>query len=247
MNGYYPDLEACLADSDEAFSFVILEILQAQEKENRNSAIKQPLNKGVVVARLSGRTFTHNPQNFHLQQKFEDKVEDAWRWLIEAKLIRPLPGQNGVNGYVTLTDLGAQTTKDQRQLLDASRSLPENLVHPRILERIKADFRGGLYDKAVQDAFKQVEVETRQAAGLGATVSGEDVFKQAFQKGSPLYNNIKKPNDIRELFCVAYRMNCHGPSHHNTVIEPLAAARMLVLASHLLFQLDEIREWNCNK
>jgi hypothetical protein len=36
-------------------------------------------------------------------------------------------------------------------------------------------------------------------------------------------------------------VNRHWPSHHDTVIEPLAAARMLILASHLLLQLDEIR------
>jgi hypothetical protein len=238
---YYHDLELCLDEPEDAFGLVILEILQTLEKQNRSSPINQPLGKGYAISVLSGWTMTNRPTNYLLQQKFEEKVDDAWSWLIDAKLIRPQTGINGVNGYVNLTDLGLQTTKDQRHLLDASRALPENLVHPRILVRIKTDFRNGLYDKAVHDAFKQVETETRQAAQLEEAVSGEDVFKQAFKRESPLYKHITKPNDIREIFCVAYRMHRHKPSHGNTVIEPLAAARMLVLASHLLFQLDEIR------
>jgi hypothetical protein len=240
LNAHYSNLEQCLEESDDALGLVILEILQAQEKENRNSLIKQPLNRGLIESALSSQTMP-KPFDYQFTGRFETKIEDAWRWLIETKLIRPGSGQDGLNGFATLTELGLRTTKDQRALLEAGRVLPENLIHPRILVRIKPDFRGGLYDKAVQDAFKQVETEARQAAGLDEVVSGEDVFKRAFQKESPLYKHTRRPNDVRELFCVAYRMHRHGPSHGNTVIEPFAAARMLVLASHLLFQLEEIR------
>lgn len=241
LNHYYSDLEQCLEDFDEAFGLVVLEILQAQHSQNETTLIRQPLGKGSVVSVLSGWTMTNRPTNFQLAHKLEEKVEDAWRWLIESRLIKPQAGMNGVNGYVTLTELGLQTTRSQRALLDATRALPENLVHPRILARIRSDFRNGFYDKAVQDAFKQVEAEAREAAKLDKTISGEDVFKRAFQRESRLYKHIHKPNDLRELFCVSYRMHRHNPSHDNTIIEPLSAARMLVLASHLLFQLDEIR------
>jgi hypothetical protein len=102
---------------------------------------------------------------------------------------------NGQNGYVVLTDLGRKTTRDHKALLEASRVLPENLIHSRILARIRPDFRAEYYDKAVQDAFKQVEDETRTAALLEHRVSGEDVFKRAFDKESPLYMNCSKQQD----------------------------------------------------
>ena len=237
LSTYYPELEQCLEESDEALGLVILEILQAQDKENRSSQIKRPLGIGFITSVLSEQPISGRPLDFMFNRRFQEKVEDALRWLTDFKLIRPESGQNGVND-VKLTELGLQTTRDQRALLDASRALPEALVHPRILNRIKSDFRAGLYDKAVHDAFKQVEAEAREAAALDAGV-GEDVFKRAFQKGSRLYGFTERPNDVRDLFCVAYRLHRHKPAHGNPVIEPLTAARMLVLASHLLYKLDD--------
>jgi hypothetical protein len=130
-----------------------------------------------------------------LKETLLGKVEDAWRWLHGSTLIKPERGMNGQNGYVVLTDLGRKTTRDHKALLEASRVLPENLIHSRILVRIRPDFRAEYYDKAVQDAFKQVEDETRTAALLEHRVSGEDVFKRAFDKESPLYMNCSKQQD----------------------------------------------------
>ena len=235
---YYPDLEQCLAETDETFGLIILEILKAQSDENSRTQIKQPLSAQFI---LNQWQMPPRVDFFILKTKFEEKVEDAWRWLHDAKLIKPELGWNGEHGIVVVTELGLATSRDQRALLEASRVLPENLIHPRILARIWTDFRAGYYDKAVHDAFKQVEDETRNAGGLEPHVSGEDVFKRAFGKGNPLYPHCHKPQDEVQLFCVCYRIHRHPPSHGNTKIEPKAAARMVVLASHLLDRLDEIR------
>jgi Protein of unknown function (Hypoth_ymh) len=236
LSSYYSDTAECLAESEEALGLVILEILKTYDRANRTSLIRTSLSAGIILnqwlpsAKLDG---------FALKNAFDMKVEDAWRWLLEHKLIKPDTGYNGQNGIVVLTELGLSTSKDQKALLETSHILPKSLVHPRILARIETDFRQGLYDKAVHDAFKQVEEEVRQTASLDETVSGEQVFKQAFRKGSTLYHRCARPQDELQFFSVSYRMNRHKPAHGNTGFEPAAAARLLVLASHLLFKLDE--------
>lgn len=238
LNAYDRELEQCLEESDEDLGLMILEILQEQDKENRSSQPQQPLGIGFITEpALSSPARAGRPFDHTFIPKFRAKVQDAWRWLIDSKLIRPES-----DGYpVTLTELGLQTGRDQRALFDVMRALPETLVHPHILTRIRSDFRAGRYDKAVHDAFKQLEAETMEAARLEESVSGEDVFKRAFRKGTSLYESTERPNDVRDLFCVAYRLYRHKPAHGNPKIEPLAAARMLVMASHLLHKLDDIR------
>jgi hypothetical protein len=235
---YYPALEQCLQETDENFGLVILDILKAYMKDNKQTQIKQSLCKEAIINQWQMPPRTDHPI---LKAKFEEKVEDAWRWLHDEKLIKPEPGWNGQHGVVVVTELGLATTRNQRELLEETKALPENLVHSRIMERIRTDFRAGYYDKAVQDAFKQVEDETRNAANLEQRVSGEDVFKRAFAKGSPLYPHCLKPNDEVQFYCVSYRIHRHPASHGNVILEPKSAARMVVLASHLLYRLDEIR------
>ncbi|MBN8530916.1 MAG: hypothetical protein J0L97_03510 [Alphaproteobacteria bacterium] len=150
-------------------------------------------------------------------------------------------GTQWADGYVEVTELGWQTKRDERSLLIAERLLHEGLLHPSILRRIKQDFRAGLYDKAVQDAFKQVEVETRIAAGLEESVTGEAVFKRAFDTQSPLRKACSKPDVERNFFSSSYNVHRHHPSHNNTKLEPQEAAQMLVLASQLLYRLEALK------
>lgn len=239
---YYHGIEECLKDDDEMFALAVLELLRECDRHNQTNPLKTQLTLSTITEQVLRVWFTtYRPNDHQLKETLVAKVEDAWRWLQGSNLIKPEPGMNGQNGFVVLTDLGQNTTRDHRALLEASRVLPENLIHSHILARIRADFRGGYYDKAVQDAFKQVEDETRTAASLEQRVSGEDVFKRAFAKGSPLYPHCSKPQDDMQFFSVSYRIHRHPPSHENTKIEPKAAARMVVLASHLLDRLDEIR------
>jgi hypothetical protein len=144
VSKYYRDMQDCLQETDDMFGLVILEIFQQCDRDNQINPLKTPLSKGTIITMLSQWTMTNRPNDYTLRENFEAKVEDAWRWLHKSELIKPAPGMNGQNGYVVLTDLGRQTTRDQRALLEASRVLPENLVHPRIFARIRADFRRGV-------------------------------------------------------------------------------------------------------
>jgi uncharacterized protein (TIGR02391 family) len=236
LHAYYPDLRNVLEESDEEFALVILELLRAQERENkRPGQIRRPLEIGGVEYQLPPP-----PAGVQLRPKLEGKIEDAFRWLTEKRLIRPEPGINGRNGKVEITELGWQTDRNQRGLLEATRMLPDALIHPKILARIRDDFRKGDYDKAVQDAFKQVEVATRAALGLDDTVHGEALFKRAFRSGSAFGKKTQKLEQERNLFISSYNLYRHPPSHSNTKIVPAMAARMLALASHLMYRLQEL-------
>jgi Protein of unknown function (Hypoth_ymh) len=242
LANYYLGIEDCLQDDNEIFALIVLELLQECDRHNQTNPPKTNLTQSTITEPVLSVWFaTYRPNDHQLKETLVGKLEDAWRWLHVSNLIKPEPGMNGQNGYVVLTDLGRKTTRNHRALLEASRVLPENLIHSRILARIRADFRAGYYDKAVQDAFKQIEEETRTAASLELRISGEDVFKRAFAKESPLYPHCSKPQDEMQFFSVSYRIHRHPPSHGNTIIEPKAAVRMVVLASHLLDRLDEIR------
>jgi len=60
------------------------------------------------------------------------------------------------------------------------------LLHPTVEVRVSAHFLRGVYDTSVFEAFREVEVAVRDAAGLAMTDVGVDLMRRAFGPGGPL-------------------------------------------------------------
>jgi hypothetical protein len=75
-------------------------------------------------------------------------------------------GLDQPNGWFCLTPKGASiTSQADVDAYQHGNLLPEGVMHPKTVAKVRPMFLRGDYDVAVVQAFKQVEVEVRDATG----------------------------------------------------------------------------------
>jgi uncharacterized protein (TIGR02391 family) len=201
----------------------------------------------------AGATGSHlNRYNFSLpgtlegypreyQERISYALMEAWVWLEREGLLAPRPGTQGE--WVFVTRRGRQlATREDLDRYRHGELLPRQLLHPRIAQKVWATFLRGDYDTAVFQAFKEVEVRTREAGGFADADIGTDLVRAAFNpRGGPL-TNMTTPSAEREalahLFAGAIGSYKNPQSHRNVTVERLEAVEMIIIASHLLGILD---------
>src|SRR4051812_25310398 len=107
------------------------------------------------------------------------RIAEAWAWLMAQGLIAPR-ADGGEQGWVFVTRLGQKAATaagftEFRKGLE----LPKDRLHHAIAERCFGHFVRGLFDTAVFEAFKALEVQIREAAALPALL-GKDLARKAF-------------------------------------------------------------------
>jgi uncharacterized protein (TIGR02391 family) len=149
------------------------------------------------------------------------------------------------NGWFCLTRKGA-SLKSQADI-DAYRHgnvLPEGLMHPKIVGKVRPMFLRGDYDIAVIQAFKYVEVVVRREAKLPAELVGQKLMRAAFNPENGNLTDTDSPQGERqavmELFSGAMGNGRNPPGHRDVVIERENAAQLIGLASYLLYLIDRI-------
>jgi uncharacterized protein (TIGR02391 family) len=167
-------------------------------------------------------------------------LAEAWNWLRVQGLILPAAGINGTNGWVRLSRRAEHIIADNAfEDYRRAAALPREMVHTRIRERcwlalVRRDFHG-----AVFNAFLEVEIAVRDAAGFAETEYGVPMVARAFHVDDGPLTDLTKPTAEREalrnLFTGALGSYKNPHSHRRSVIDdPVEAAEMVVLASHLL-------------
>lgn len=164
-------------------------------------------------------------------------IAESLQWLQSQGLIMVDPFQP--SQYFRLTKRGKVIKS--RADFDAYRKggiLPMQLLQPRLAEKVHHLFVRGDYDTAVFQAFKTLEVATREACGYDNNVHGVRVFTQAFHSENGPLRNQEATRDERgaelNLFIGAFG-HCRNPvSHREVDIRREEAARLIVFASHLL-------------
>ena len=120
--------------------------------------------------------------------------------------------------------------------------LPRQQLHPRIAQKVWASFLRGDYDTAVFQAFKDVEVRVREAAGYADTELGTNLMRKAFRGDGPLVDAEApraEQQSLSDLFAGAIGCYKNPNSHRNVTIEADEAAEIIVMASHLLGIVDK--------
>lgn len=162
---------------------------------------------------------------------------EAWEWLRCNGFIchHPSHGDN----WVTVTRKARDVILDSGfDKWVSDRELPAELLHPSLQGNSLNFYRQGLYDTAVFEAFKTLEVSIRNASGLGNELVGTKLAGRAFNPESGELTDQDAEAGERQalmnLMCGALGRYKNPQSHRHVGVEASEARDMLVMASHLI-------------
>jgi len=162
---------------------------------------------------------------------------EAWEWLRCNGFIchHPSHGDN----WVTVTRKAREVVLESGfDKWVSDRELPAELLHPSLRGNSLSLYRQGLYDTAVFEAFKTLEVSIRTASGLGNELVGTKLAGRAFHPESGELTDMDAEAGERQalmnLMCGALGSYKNPQSHRHVGVEASEARDMLVMASHLI-------------
>jgi uncharacterized protein (TIGR02391 family) len=196
---------------------------KARRSVERQDVLNEVAIKSFEVVRLSRVKYVGNSYDFIDVRAFQR----GWRGDMEE--LYP-------------TTRGVQLREDLFSDLVGLHFVPRRLLHPLVREKAWPCFKRGEYDQAVFQAFKQVEIRVREAAGLPADVVGTDLMRKAFAtKGGPLTlatEPTAEKEALSHLFAGSMGRYKNPLSHRDVPSEATETVALLLLASHLLRVVD---------
>jgi hypothetical protein len=170
-------------------------------------------------------------------------VAEAIWWLVMQGLLVPDPAQPSPGFYLPTRRVLSLRTRMDVEAFRKGQILPDDLLPTLFAEKVTPLFRRGDHDVAVFQAMKEVEVAARNAANeKGANYSNSEIGVSLMRKAFHPENGPLRDESLvfaeREaemhLFSGAIGHAKNPTSHRDVTIESQEAARLIILASHLL-------------
>lgn len=230
---YFSDADALIAVGPEDLGLVLLQLIQ-DEKALRVS----PSNLEYPLWAANRPEFPH-----HKRGAAGRVFAEAWQWLQNEGLL--MPDLDQPNGWFCLTRKGAALrTPADREAYQQGNLLPLGLLHPRLAEKVRPMFMRGDYDVAVFQAFKEVEVAVRAAAKLSNSDIGRKLMQIAFNPENGPLTDLEADKGERvglmDLFSGGIGYCKNPPGHRERGFDRVSAGQLIVNASYLLMQVEEI-------
>jgi hypothetical protein len=179
---FAPSADALLELSTEDLGMILLRLTQDQRTPN------------VTLSSIEMPVWNANSKEYPITRRIEvaRAIGEAWQWLQTEGLLIVSPDQP--NGYFSLTRKAARIRNpaDARTYLHGD-LLPPAILHPKLVEKIRPMFLRGDYTIAVQQAFIEVEIAVRNAAGLSNDSIGVPLVREAF---NPKDGKLTEPESV---------------------------------------------------
>lgn len=234
----FPSPDVLAALEPEEIGLLILRYLKAVEAQGAR-LVEERLNR-IRFTQPNGLFERHLGSRRHSAY---DALAEGWAWLLSEGLfaVRPSPGGTNDDVFITRRGRRVQAADDGREYL-LGRHLPNEVVDPSLARKVRPLFLRGEYDICVFQAFKEVEVRVREAAGLPETLVGVNLMRTAFGNAGPLADSTVSDAGEREarmhFFAGAIGAYKNPASHRDVKIGPDEAVELVHLANHLLRIVD---------
>lgn len=249
----WPDPKSATALPADDLGLRILRHL-CQEQSKRVGRHRMLFTQGTVINNVLLEAPNPNPQSGTViyaseyrsaYPEYAHALEEAWAWLLRQGLIAETTEgrdrQNVAHFFVTRLGLQMNESDDAPQQLKAIARLDMEL-HPRIANRVRAQFLMGEHDGAVFIAMREVEVRVRELTGGSDSDLGVALMKDAFKQGGSLRDpemDKGEADATMALFWGALGLFKNPASHRNVTYEdPIQASEVILLADLLLRILD---------
>lgn len=178
------------------------------------------------------------------QDEVDRALMEAWAWLLgEGFIVKKAPSLGDV--FFLSRRARELTTRENFESYQRGNLLPKGQLHPSIAKVYPAFLRGE-YDTAVFQAFREVEIAVRTAAGLGSSDFGTALMEKAFKfappgSAGPLTDTnlpAAEQRAMRDLFHGAIAFYKNPTSHRFVPTDAASAAEVIQFASQLLRLVD---------
>jgi uncharacterized protein (TIGR02391 family) len=227
----FPHPEDLLALKPEELAGVLIEILPAVR-------LFDDL-KAQVFPRSDGSGYPHG----WVLEEVALALAEALSWLETQGIIVRDPLHPAALCYLVTRQGRALKTRADLEAFRKGRTLPLDLLQQSLTDKVHHLFLRGDHDTAVFQAFKEVEVAVRKAGNYPNDLLGVKLMRQAFDPNTgPLSDRALVAGERESethLFAGALGHAKNPLSHRDVNLTKQEAARLIVLASHLLAIVEQ--------
>ncbi len=132
---------------------------------------------------------------------------------------------------------------DFRRIVKKYAITPESYVHPMLIKKCFTLLKSGEFDSAVMQAFKAIEVFTREKIEAPNDMFGERLLKKAFNPEGGILTNMNLPKSERHAFLNyitgAFSYYRNSSAHRDVELDFVSAFDRIAVASDLIKAIED--------